>query len=69
MSMNYLLKEQGFAATNRKLAELLRELSWIDVENLTTFELRLLRAFAVNPPTITQGAEKTILDHKRANQS
>lgn len=44
-----------------KLDIMLAELSNIDVQDLTTFELSFLRSFAENPPENNRGAEDKIL--------
>lgn len=53
----FVLQEMGGERAIRILEELLAELSLMEPEDLTTFELNILHRCAVNPPAQTKGAE------------
>jgi len=54
---HYELKEMNADGLRTTCRLLLNELEMIEVEDLTTFELRLLRALAADPPK--QGPSQT----------
>jgi len=58
----YKRKKLTKAEMEFKIEFLLDELSKMEVEDFTTFELVFLRHFAEKPPTSTSGAEQKILD-------
>lgn len=60
MDKTYQLKEMDHDKMRSLLVERLWELSQMEVEDLTTFELHFLHAFSTNPPNRRKGVEERI---------
>lgn len=58
--MKYQLKELSGKEAKEVLAKLLRELSGIEEDDMTTFELGVIRACATEPPERHFGQENQI---------
>lgn len=58
--MKYQLKELSGKEAKEILSQLLRELSGIDQDDMTTFELGVIRACATEPPKRHYGQENQI---------
>jgi len=58
--MKYELERMGGERAKKILQSLLNELSGIEEEDMTTFELNLLRKCATNPPKRYYGVENQI---------
>ena len=57
----YKLQDITENRAKKILRNLLIELSHIDVDDMTTFELNLLHRVAINPPKKTRGREEDLM--------
>jgi len=60
MFVPYELQDMGGERAIRILESILAELSLMEVEDMTTFELGILHRCAVNPPEKKRGVESVV---------
>lgn len=58
----YQLQDMGGERAKRILHSLLAELSEMEPEQMTTFELGILHLCADNPPELKQGVERKLVE-------